>query len=54
MLTEDEVGVITGPTITPNFLAMIDTAAEAEMPMILITTSACIVEVHPGSGGKKQ
>ena len=34
LLTEDKVDVIIGSTITPNSLAMVDIAAEAETPMI--------------------
>ena len=44
MLTEDKVDVIVGSTITPNSLAMIDVAAEAETPMISMAASARIVD----------
>lgn len=44
MITEDKVDVIVGSTITPNSLAMIDIAAEAETPMISMAASARIVD----------
>lgn len=44
LLTEDKVDVIVGSTITPNSLAMIDVAAEAETPMISLAASARIVD----------
>jgi branched-chain amino acid transport system substrate-binding protein len=44
LLTEDKVDVIIGSTITPNSLAMVDIAAEAETPMISMAASARIVE----------
>ena len=44
LITEDKVDVIVGSTITPNSLAMIDVAAEAETPMISMAASARIVE----------
>ncbi|MBI4998895.1 MAG: ABC transporter substrate-binding protein [Rhodocyclales bacterium] len=44
MITEDKVDVIVGSTITPNSLAMIDVAAEAETPMISMAASARIVD----------
>lgn len=44
LLTEDKVDVIVGSTITPNSLAMIDIAAEAETPMISMAASARIVD----------
>jgi branched-chain amino acid transport system substrate-binding protein len=47
LLTEDKVDVIVGSTITPNSLAMIDIAAEAETPMISMAASARIVD--PGN-----
>ncbi|HTY03789.1 MAG TPA: ABC transporter substrate-binding protein [Rhodocyclaceae bacterium] len=43
-VTEDKVDVIVGSTITPNSLAMIDVAAEAETPMISMAASARIVD----------
>jgi branched-chain amino acid transport system substrate-binding protein len=44
LLTEDKVDVIVGSSITPNSLAMIDIAAEAETPMISMAASARIVD----------
>ena len=44
LLTEDKVDVIIGSTITPNSLAMIDIAAEAETPMISMAAAARIVD----------
>ncbi len=44
LLTEDRVDVIVGSTITPNSLAMIDIAAEAETPMISMAAGARIVD----------
>ncbi|HYS15035.1 MAG TPA: ABC transporter substrate-binding protein [Burkholderiaceae bacterium] len=44
LLTEDKVDVVIGSTVTPNSLAMIDTMAEAETPMISMAASSRIVE----------
>jgi branched-chain amino acid transport system substrate-binding protein len=44
LITESKVDVIIGSTTTPNSLAMIDVAAEAETPMISMAASARIVE----------
>ncbi len=44
LLSEDNVDVIVGSTITPNSLAMIDIVAEAETPMIAMAASSRIVE----------
>src|SRR5437762_49926 len=44
LIAEDKVDVIVGSTITPNSLAMIDVAAEAETPMISMAASARIVD----------
>ncbi len=44
LISEDKVDVIVGSTITPNSLAMVDVAAEAETPMISMAASARIVE----------
>lgn len=44
LITEDKVDVIIGSTITPNSLAMVDIAAEAETPMISMAASARIVD----------
>jgi branched-chain amino acid transport system substrate-binding protein len=44
LLTEDNVDVVIGSTVTPNSLAMIDIASESETPMISMAASAAIVE----------
>jgi branched-chain amino acid transport system substrate-binding protein len=44
LITEDRVDVLVGSTITPNSLAMIDVAAEAETPMISMAASSRIVD----------
>ncbi len=44
LITESKVDVILGSTITPNSLAMIDTVAEAQTPMVSMAASARIVE----------
>jgi branched-chain amino acid transport system substrate-binding protein len=44
LVTEDNVDVVVGSTITPNSLAMIDVAAEAETPMISMAASSRIVD----------
>jgi len=44
LVSENNVDVIVGSTITPNSLAMIDVAAESETPMIAMAASARIVE----------
>lgn len=44
LLTEDEVDVIVGSTISPASLAMIDVVAEAQAPMISMAASSRIVE----------
>ena len=44
LIAENKVDVIIGSTITPNSLAMIDVAAEAETPMIAMAAAARIVE----------
>lgn len=44
LITEDKVDVVLGSTTTPNSLAMIDVAAEAQVPMISMAASARIVE----------
>lgn len=43
-VTEDKVDVIIGSTTSPNSLAMIDVAAEAQTPLISMAASARIVE----------
>jgi branched-chain amino acid transport system substrate-binding protein len=44
LITESKVDVVVGSTTTPNSLAMIDVAAEAQTPMISIAASSRIVE----------
>ncbi len=44
LVSEDKVDAVIGSTITPNSLAMIDVAAEAETPMISLAAAAAIVE----------
>lgn len=44
LIAEDKVDVIVGSTITPNSLAMVDVAAEAETPMISMAASARIID----------
>ncbi len=44
LVSEHKVDVIVGSTTTPNSLAMVDVAAEAETPMISLASSARIVE----------
>ena len=44
LIAENKVDVIIGSTITPNSLAMIDVAAEAETPMIAMAAAARIIE----------
>ncbi len=44
LIGEDKVDVLVGSTITPNSLAMVDVAAEAEIPMISMAASARIVD----------
>jgi branched-chain amino acid transport system substrate-binding protein len=43
-VSEDKVDVLLGSSITPNSLAMVDVAAEAETPMIAIASSLRIVD----------
>jgi branched-chain amino acid transport system substrate-binding protein len=43
-VSEDKIDVIVGSTITPNSLAMVDVAAEAETPMISMAASGRIVD----------
>ena len=43
-VSEDKVDVLLGSSITPNSLAMVDVAAEAETPMIAMAASARIVD----------
>ncbi len=44
LISENKVDVIVGSTITPNSLAMVDVAAEAETPMISMAASSRIVD----------
>nr|WP_238446713.1 ABC transporter substrate-binding protein [Azohydromonas australica] len=44
LVSEHKVDVILGSTTTPNSLAMIDVAAEAQTPMISMAASARIIE----------
>ena len=44
LIVESKADIILGSTITPNSLAMIDTVAEAQVPMISMAASARIVE----------
>jgi branched-chain amino acid transport system substrate-binding protein len=44
LIAENKVDVIIGSTTTPNSLAMVDVAAEAETPMIAMAAGARIVE----------
>ena len=44
LITESKVDVLLGSTTTPNSLAMIDVAAEAQVPMISLAASSRIVE----------
>jgi branched-chain amino acid transport system substrate-binding protein len=44
LITEDKVDVVLGSTTSPNSLAMIDVAAEAQVPMISLAASSKIVD----------
>jgi branched-chain amino acid transport system substrate-binding protein len=44
LITEDNVDVVLGSSVTPNSLAMIDVVAEAETPMISMAASARIID----------
>jgi branched-chain amino acid transport system substrate-binding protein len=44
LVSENKVDVIVGSTTSPNSLAMIDVAAEAETPMISMAASSAIVD----------
>jgi branched-chain amino acid transport system substrate-binding protein len=44
LITEDDVDAIVGSSVTPNSLAMLDVAAELQVPMISMAASAKIVE----------
>ncbi|MFZ6773820.1 ABC transporter substrate-binding protein [Undibacterium sp. SXout7W] len=43
MIAEDKIDILIGSTITPNSLAMVDVAAENEIPMISMAASAAII-----------
>ena len=43
MIAEDKIDILIGSTITPNSLAMVDVAAENEVPMISMAASAAII-----------
>ena len=44
LITENKVDIVLGSTVTPNALAMIDVAAEAQVPVISLAASARIVD----------
>ncbi|MFD2271707.1 ABC transporter substrate-binding protein [Undibacterium arcticum] len=44
LISEEHVDVIVGPNTTPNALAMVDVAAEAETPLVTLAASSSIVE----------
>ena len=44
LITESKVDILLGSTTTPNSLAMIDVASEAQTPMISMAASSSIVE----------
>jgi branched-chain amino acid transport system substrate-binding protein len=44
LISENNVDLIVGSTITPNSLAMVDVVADAEVPMISMAASARIVD----------
>ncbi len=44
LTAEEKVDVIVGPNTTPNALAMLEVAAEAETPMVALAASSAIVE----------
>ena len=44
LISEDNVDVIIGSSVTPNSLAMVDVAAETETPMVSLAASARIIE----------
>jgi branched-chain amino acid transport system substrate-binding protein len=44
LITEDNVDVVLGSSVTPNSLAMVDVASELQTPMISMAASARIVE----------
>ena len=48
LITEEKVDIIVGPNTTPNALALLDTVAENETPMVALAASASIVEPMDG------
>jgi len=44
LISEDNVDVVVGTSVTPGSLAMVDVAAESKVPMISVAASAKIVE----------
>ncbi|MFZ6657547.1 ABC transporter substrate-binding protein [Undibacterium sp. TJN19] len=44
LTTEEKVDIIVGPNTTPNALALLETVAETETPMVALAASASIVE----------
>ena len=44
LITENKVDIVLGSTVTPNALAMIDVAAEAQTPVISLAVSSRIVD----------
>jgi branched-chain amino acid transport system substrate-binding protein len=48
LITEDQVDVIVGPSVTPTSLAVLDVAARAGVPMISLAGGGAIVEPPDG------
>src|SRR5439155_10314996 len=44
LTSEEHVDVIVGPNTTPNALAMVDVAAEAETPLVTLAAGSSIIE----------
>ena len=44
LITEDNVDLVIGSSVTPNSLAMVDVAAETKVPMISLAASAKIIQ----------
>ena len=49
LISEDNVDVVIGSSVTPNSLAMVDVAAELQTPMISLAASAKIIEMSCGA-----